>query len=216
MAEIVTQLRPAVPPGSRKPDPTNQLRQRRHRAKKKADKSVTPPVPAVPAVPAKKPNGTKAKITVVTAPRLAKQAAKALHRQGATAMSVGIVAAILTTLSLAHLAAGITALTGASAWEGWALAIGIDLGFVALELCQLATVSEKVRKEVSWFAKPAIVGTLVGSAGMNAVAFASRYITIDPVAMTAAAIVLGVAIPTLIYCLPRVGAALAADCHARA
>ena len=34
--------------------------------------------------------------------------------------------------------------------------------------------------------------------------------------MTAAAIVLGVAIPTLIYCLTRVGAALATDCHARA
>jgi hypothetical protein len=44
---------------------------------------------------------------------------------------------------------------------------------------------------------------------MNALAFADRYITIDPVCMTAAAIVLGMAIPTLIYCLTRVGAALA-------
>lgn len=214
MAETTIPLRPAVEP-ARKPDPTNQLRQRRHRAKKKAQ-TVTPPAPMAPAVPAKKPNETKAKITVVTPPRRSNVATKALHRQGATAMSVGIVAAILTTLSLAHLAAGITTLTGASAWEGWSMAIAIDLGFVALELCQLATVSEKVRKEISRFAKPAVILTLIGSAAMNALAFAGRYITIDPAAMTAAAVVLGVAIPALIYVLTRVGAALAADFHARA
>ena len=34
-------------------------------------------------------------------------------------------------------------------WEAWAMAIGIDLGFVALELAQVATVCEKVRKQVA-------------------------------------------------------------------
>ena len=38
------------------------------------------------------------------------------------------------------------------------MAVGIDLGFVALELSQLATVSDHVRRQVSRFARPAIVG----------------------------------------------------------
>jgi hypothetical protein len=73
-----------------------------------------------------------------------------------------------------------------------------------------------MRRQVSAFARPAIVVTLVGSAAMNAFAFAGRYITIDPVFSMVAAIVLGVAIPALIYALTRVGAAIAADCHSRA
>jgi len=81
--------------------------------------------------------------------------------------------------------------------------IGIDLGFVALELSQLA-IGDKVRRQVSRFARPAILGTLAGSAAMNAFAFASA--TVD-VFMMAAAITLGVAIPALIYSLTRVGAA---------
>jgi hypothetical protein len=36
------------------------------------------------------------------------------------------------------------------------------VGFVALELSQLATVSDHVRRQVSRFARPAIVGTLAG------------------------------------------------------
>jgi hypothetical protein len=45
------------------------------------------------------------------------------------------------------------------------MATGIDLGFVALELSQLTTVSDRVRREASRFARPAIWGTLarVGS-----------------------------------------------------
>jgi hypothetical protein len=208
----IAELRPATPP-TRITDPTAPIRQRRRRQKQKAPPAATQKVQAASIPPAGKSKDIKAN---VTPPRRAGQAVKAVRRQAGTATGVGIVAAILTTLSLAHLAHGITTLTGASPWEGWALAIGLDLGFVALELAQLATVSEKMRKEVSAFARPAIIGTLVGSAAMNAFAFAGRYITIDPIAMTVAAVVLGVAIPTLIYCLTRVGAALATDCHARA
>jgi hypothetical protein len=47
------------------------------------------------------------------------------------------------------------------------MAVGIGLGFVALELAQVATVAEKVREQVARFARPAIVGTLAGSAGIG-------------------------------------------------
>jgi len=46
------------------------------------------------------------------------------------------------------------------------VAIGIDLGFVGLELSQLS-IGEKVRKQVARFARPAILGTLAGSAAMK-------------------------------------------------
>jgi len=46
------------------------------------------------------------------------------------------------------------------------MAVGIDLGFVALELSQLA-VTDKLRRQISRFARPAILGTLAGSAGMT-------------------------------------------------
>ena len=82
---------------------------------------------------------------------------------------------------------------------------------VALELSQLA-INDKVRKQVSRFARPAILGTLAGSAAMNAFAFAGQA---SNQYMLAAGVVLGVAIPALIYALTRVGAALYIDCHSR-
>jgi integrase len=90
----------------------------------------------------------------------------------------------LTALSLSHLAHGITIVTGADGWEAWAMSVGIDLGFVALELSQLAATHERVRKQMARFAKPAIIGTLIGSAGMNAFAFAAQ--TVNPWMMAAA------------------------------
>jgi hypothetical protein len=139
-------------------------------------------------------------------------AKRAMRRQAATAAAIGTVAVVLTALSLSHLAHGISLVTGAAGWESWAMAVGIDLGFVALEL-SLITVGDKLLKTVARYARPAIVGTLIGSAGMNAFAFAAA--ASGPVTM-AAAVVLGIAIPALIYALTRVGAAIYIDCDTRA
>ncbi len=140
------------------------------------------------------------------------RATRSLRRQAATAVGIGLVAVTLTTLSLSHLAHGIGIVTHAEVWEAWAMAVGIDLGFVALELSQLA-IGDKVRRQVSRFARPAIWGTLAGSAAMNAFAFAAQA---SGYCMLAAAVTLGIAIPGLVYALTRVGAALYIDCHARA
>jgi hypothetical protein len=148
---------------------------------------------------------------VPTPSRRDQRASRALRRQGGTAVAIGGVAVTLTALSLSHLAHGITIVTGAETWEAWAMAVGIDLGFIALELSQIATVSDRLRKNVSRFARPAILGTLAGSAAMNAFAFAAQ--AANPW-MLAAAITLGVAIPALICALTRVGAALYLDCDA--
>jgi hypothetical protein len=84
--------------------------------------------------------------------------------------------------------------------EAWAMAIGIDLGFIALEAAQLCAASERAAETIARWSKPAIVGTLAASAVMNALAFAAQA---DGLLVYPAA-ALGVAIPALIYCLSRV------------
>jgi hypothetical protein len=51
----------------------------------------------------------------------------------------------LTALSLSHLAHGVEIVTGSSTWESWAMAAGVDCGFITLELSQLA-IGDIVRK----------------------------------------------------------------------
>src|SRR5260370_37085813 len=144
--------------------------------------------------------------------RRGQRASRALRRQGATAIGIGAVAVTLTALSLSHLAHGIVIVTGADAWEAWAMSIGIDLGFVALELSQLAAAGDRLKRQIGRFAKPAIIGTLTGSPALNAFAFAAQ--TVSP-RMMAAAAKLGGALPALVYGLTRAGAALYIDCTAR-
>ena len=80
------------------------------------------------------------------------------------------------------------------------MAVGIDLGFIALEVAQLCAATPAVRREISRFTKPAIIGTLAASAVMNAMAFGSQAMGL----MVYPAILLGLAIPALIYALSRV------------
>ena len=137
---------------------------------------------------------------------------KAIRRQTMAAAGIGLVACTVTALSLHHLADGIMLVTKAPAWEAWAEGTGIDLGFVSMELATIAATTEKLRKAISRYTKPAIAGTLAGSAIMNAVAFAMQA---DNYPMMAAGAALGSAIPALVYCLTRIGATMYADCHSR-
>jgi hypothetical protein len=124
----------------------------------------------------------------------------AQRRQTQVAAAVGTVAMVLMGLSLHHLASGIELVTKAPTIEAWAMAIGIDLGFIALEAAQLFAASEKAAKPIGRWSKPAIAGTLAASAVMNALAFDAQ--AEGWLVYPAAA--LGVAIPALIYCLsPR-------------
>ena len=152
-------------------------------------------------IPATKPRSIKA----------TRKASRALSRQAYTAVLVGGTAVAITGLSLAHLAHGVEIITHSPAWQSWAMAVGIDIGFIATELATI-TVTDKLRKAISRFAKPAILGKLATSAAMNAFAFAKD---VDGIVMTTAAIALGVAIPALIYALTRVGAALWIDTHSK-
>jgi hypothetical protein len=144
-------------------------------------------------------------VQLVTKPKAKPQvarshrAASAVRRQTKVAVGAGLVAATLTALSLSHLAHGIELLTSCPTWEAWAMAIGIDLGFITLELLMITAVTEAVRRKIARHANPAIIGTLLGSAGMNALAFANA--AAGWMIWPAAAV--GAVIPALIYLVMR-------------
>jgi hypothetical protein len=125
---------------------------------------------------------------------------RAARRQGAGAVVVGIVALVLTGLSLAHLSHGIQIVTLAPAWEAMSLAIGIDFAYVSFEVANL-TATEATRRKIACWTNPAIVGTLVGSAVLNAFAFAAPR---EGWWMLAAG-ALGVSVPALIFVATKVG-----------
>jgi len=133
-------------------------------------------------------------------------APKSKSRQQYAAAGVASVAVVLTALSLSHLAAGIALVTKAPAAEAWAMAVGIDLGFIALEAAQLAAATTAIRRAISRYTVPAIVGTLSASGALNALAFAAKA---DGLLLYPAA-ALGIAIPGLIYALSRTAFAMAA------
>lgn len=136
-----------------------------------------------------------------------------MQRQGRATKLVGAVAATLVGLSLSHLAHGIELVTSCPTWEGWAMAVGIDLGFISLEAAALTASTDRLRRQVERFTRPTIAATIAGSSAMNAYAFAAQ----APADWRAwAAMGIGAAIPALIYALSRVGAAMYMDGHSKA
>lgn len=146
-------------------------------------------------------NGKKAAPSVATGARMRRK----LQQQKMAACFVGGIALVLTALSLSHLAHGIVIVTNAESWEAWAMAIGVDLSFVILELSTLFTATEIDREKIKQYVNSAIVGTLVFSAAFNAFAFSALA---EGTIMQIVAAALGIAIPALIYILTRVGATL--------
>jgi hypothetical protein len=161
----------------------------------------------MPVIPLEKPKARRSPNR--TAPRVPEGRKAPRGRNGASVAAgafVMLVALALLGLSLSHLASGVAIVTGSSERDGWLMAIGIDLGFVALELALLVALADK-RPSVARYASPAIIGTLATSAAMNAFAFASHAQGV----MLYPAIGLGFAVPALVYALTRVGAVIFLD-----
>jgi len=130
--------------------------------------------------------------------RKAPPAARMSKQQALGAAILGLVAVVLIALSLAHLAYGIELVTRSPQWEAWAMAIGIDLGFVALELAKI-TANQRTMKSIAHSLNVAILATLVGSAVLNAFAFMAGATGW----MAYPACVMGLAIPAMIYVLAK-------------
>lgn len=132
--------------------------------------------------------------------------AKQFRRQHFAAGSVALLAAVLTFLSVHHLATGYAAVTHCADWEAIVSAIGLDCGFLLLEISQLVTVRDATLRIISRWANPAIGVTLAGSAALNSFAFMQGA---DGVLAIVAASAMGCFLPGFIYVLTRVSAHLA-------
>jgi hypothetical protein len=132
----------------------------------------------------------------------------AILRCHAPPAGLGFVILVLLYLSLNHLARGIQVVTLCQAWEGLAMAIGLDLLIVALEVAMVVTAGAKAARPVARFANPALITAFAWSAGLNGFAFSANQ---TEVAWKAVAAVLGVSIPILIYLGTRTWAALAIE-----
>jgi hypothetical protein len=128
------------------------------------------------------------------------------RRQHVAAAAVATLAGALTFLSVSHLAAGYAAVTHCAEWEAIVSAIGVDVGFLLLELSQIVTVRDATLRYVARWANPAIAVTLAGSAALNSYAFAQG--AASPLAI-GAAVLMGVFLPGFVYVLTRVSAHLA-------
>jgi hypothetical protein len=162
MAEsVVTPIRPAAAVTDKaakkqrrkRVDPTNADRQRRHRARQtgpaQAVSNVTPVLSAAPVATASEAVSQRISWSV-------------WPLAGTT---VGLMA-----VSLTHLAGGIGELTGIPAWQQWAMAGGIDCMLVSVALAML-TATIEAKREIATVAHCMEAGTLIMSAGLNALAF---------------------------------------------
>jgi hypothetical protein len=150
---IVTPIRP-----NPTKDVTGPLRSRRARQKKKATQSVSTPVSRLP-------NEIKPDDTVRHAPTPAVSHGVPWSVWPLAGTTVGLMA-----VSLTHLSDGVTQLTAIPSWQAWAMAIGIDCMLISVALAQLTSPPD-VKKDIAIVARCMEAGTLIMSAGLNALAF---------------------------------------------
>jgi hypothetical protein len=81
----------------------------------------------------------------------------AIFRRHAPAGGLGFVILVLLYLSLNHLARGVQIVTLCQAWEGLAMAIGLDLLIVGLKVAMVVTAGTKAARPVARFANPALL-----------------------------------------------------------
>jgi hypothetical protein len=158
----VTALRPAK---AKRSDNTAALRQRRRRAKRK------PPVTAiVPVADQEKPSDVKADVTLLAPATAAGAVTVTPLRPPWSVWPLAGTTVGLMAVSLTHLSDGMIQLTAIPSWQAWAMAIGVDCLLVSVALAQL-TAPPDVKKDIAIVARCMEAGTLVMSAGLNALAF---------------------------------------------
>jgi hypothetical protein len=149
-------------------------------------------------------------------PRKAKQAkqptsarmARRIRMQHVSAALIGTVAAAMTTVSLSHIAGGVTHITHAAIpeWQAWGVAIGLDVNYVAMEMAGVVAAMQHVRDRLhrlTRFGIPAVMGF---SMALNAMEFAQGATNAYELA---AGIAMGVILPALVFLTFRVAAVLA-------
>jgi hypothetical protein len=114
----------------------------------------------------------------------------------AAAWFIAAVVLALLGLSLSHLAHSIAMVSGAQEWQAISMAIGIDLGLIALEYAAITSSATPVYPHVRLWIRGGVLTTIVFSMLFNALAFHAGATT--PVHQILA-VILGLTVPGLIY-----------------
>lgn len=146
--------------------------------------------------PTRKPKSTRGSTTSPSVGNTTRRTPRATRNQLYGAYATGTVAVLLQGLSLTHLASGIAGITAQSLGESVALAGGIDLGFIALEVATVVALAP-IRK----LAHPMAIALIVLSSVLNAYAMAAGASTTLNTIVAAA---LGAIIPALVWVLTKV------------
>lgn len=121
----------------------------------------------------------------------------------AVAKGIGGIAALLVALSVWHLTAAISTMTGSPVFLALLLAIGIDLGLIASELAELVSHGNKV---ICGWARAYMVKATVMSCFLNAYEFAAN--APEGALTKGIAIAFGILLPVMIFVLARIAAHL--------
>lgn len=143
--------------------------------------------------------------TSVAKPKTARQVRRDRKAIGA-GIAYAAIAAAGMALSLSHQAHGVASSTTASGWETWAMAVEIDLGLIASKLTPYICRTDAERDAVDVYAKPLSIAALLLCAWFNACGFSGYAPT--GFARGAACVILGCAVPAIIYALSQMASLL--------
>jgi hypothetical protein len=131
-----------------------------------------------------------------------------LKLQHGTALLLAAVAAAMTTVSLSHIAGGVDHVThhAVPEWQSWGVAIGIDCGYIAMELGGLVAAMQHVKDRLHRLTRWGIPAVMAFSMALNALEFAAGATNAWELA---AGIAMGVTLPALVFLTFRVAATLA-------
>jgi hypothetical protein len=119
------------------------------------------------------------------------------------AIGGAVVIAVLLFLSLTHLAEGIQLVTRCAHWQAVSVAVGVDAGLIFAEAALLVACA-KAYAAIRRYAWAMVIGTLVVSAALNALAFAHEATGW----MFWASIGFGVFIPAAVFVCTKIAAGL--------
>ncbi len=108
-----------------------------------------------------------------------------------------VVTAALLSVRLSHIARGVCLITLVDAWQGWAMAVGIEAAYIVAELAVIFAATDKTRRQVARWAGPFTVVAMVMSALLNAFAFAEHVAGLAKAVPMLIGVMMPVAINTL-------------------
>ena len=131
-----------------------------------------------------------------------------LKLQNGTALLLGVVAAAMTTVSLSHIAGGVTHITHAAVpeWQAWGVAVGLDVNYVAMEMAGVVAAMQHVKDRLHRLTRWGIPAVMGFSMSLNALEFAAGATNAYELA---AGVAMGVILPGLVFLAFRVAAVLA-------